>query len=89
MIFKEFLKKGMFAGIYHQGCEIYVDISGFMVGNYRHALLVCNTDAEKPTFIITPFLIHLISMHQAAPFFKAFIPAFAEALKNEQVREQL
>lgn len=88
ILFQEFLKKGMFAGIYQRGCDIYVDISGFMVGNYRHAILVCNTDSDKPTFIMSPFLIHLISAHQAEPFFEKLTPVVAETLKNKHNSEQ-
>jgi hypothetical protein len=82
LLLHNYLILGIFGGLYRStGVELYVDISGFMTGNNNHAFLVCNTNAEKPCFIISRFLVHLIAKNQVRPYFEKLAPIVAEVVR--------
>jgi hypothetical protein len=82
LLLQDYLNLGVFGGLYRStGVDLYVDISGFMTGHNNHALLVCNTNAEKPCFIMSRFLIHLIAKNQVRPYFEKLAPIVAEVVR--------
>jgi hypothetical protein len=82
LLLQDYFNLSVFGGLYRStGVEIYVDTSGFMTGNNNHAFLVCNTNAEKPCFIMSRFLVHLIAKNQVRPYFEKLAPIVAEAVR--------
>lgn len=79
-LFNDFLEKGLLAGLHDAyDMQIYVDISGFMTGAHKHTILVFKSEEEQQCcFIISSFLMHLLSKAQAKPLFAELSAAVIE-----------
>lgn len=79
-LFHDFLEKGLFAGLCDAyDVQVYVDTSGFMTGANKHAMLVFKSAEDNSCcFIISSFLMHLLSKAQAKPLFTELSSAVIE-----------